>query len=68
MPSDQFEQLLMQRLDRLEEKLDSVRTSDIPKIKLDVMALVTEHKASSKMYSFIGSVLAIVIGEIIPHR
>jgi frataxin-like iron-binding protein CyaY len=68
MPSDQFEQLLMARLDKLEDKLDKVRTDDIPKIKVDVMAVVTENRSSSKLHAFIGSIIAIVIGAAMPHR
>ena len=68
MPSDQFEQLLMTRLDKLEEKLDKVRTEDIPKLKIDVTAVMTENKSSSKLHAFIGSIVAVVIGAAMPHR
>lgn len=68
MPSSKFEQLLMSRLDRLEEKLDKVRTEDIPTIKTDLMAIVTENKASSKLHAFLGSIAAVIIGAAMPHR
>lgn len=68
MPSDQFEQLLMSRLDKLEEKLDKVRTDDIPQIKVDVMSIVTENRSSSKLHAFIGSIVAVLIGAAMPHR
>lgn len=68
MPSNKFEQLLMSRLDRLEEKLDRVRTEDIPTMKTDIMAIVTENKSSSKLHAFVGSIVAVIIGAAMPHR
>lgn len=68
MPSDQFEQLLMARLDKLEDKLDQVRTKDIPQLKVDVMAVVTENRSSSKLHAFVGSIVAVIIGAAMPHR
>jgi hypothetical protein len=68
MPSDKFEDMLISRLDRLEEKVDQVRASDLPQLKADVTALVTENKASSKLHAFVGSIIAVVVGAAMPHR
>ncbi len=68
MSSDSFEQLLLARLDKLEDKLDKVRTEDIPQIKVDVMAVITENRSSSKLHAFVGSIVAVIIGAAMPHR
>jgi hypothetical protein len=67
MDSTQLEQLLA-RFDRLEDKVDRVRTEDLPTVKTDVAVLVARHKAQSKLHSFIGSVAAIIISAAMPHR
>lgn len=63
----QFEQFLS-RMDRLEDKLDKVRSEDLPKVKSDVAVLITENKNTSKFHSFIGSVIAILVSAAMPHR
>lgn len=68
MDSEHIEKLLLDRLDRLEDKIDRVRAEDLPKVKQDVAILITENKVQSKLHSFIGSVLAIIISAAMPHR
>jgi len=63
-----FEELLISRLDKLESKLDAVRTLDIPTIKTDMAILVNENKHQSKLHSFIGSIIAIGVSALLPHR
>jgi hypothetical protein len=63
-----FEKALLSRLDRLEEKLDKVRTEDLPAVKVDVAVLINENKTQSKLHSFIGAVSAIIVSALIPHR
>lgn len=63
-----FENLLMERLNSLESKIDKVRTEDLPKVKLDVAVLINENKNQSKLHSFLGAMAAIVVSAIIPHR
>ena len=62
------EKLLIDQLNRLEEKVDKVRTEDIPSAKIELAKLVTENKANSKLHSFIGSIAAVIISSIMPHR
>lgn len=68
MEPTQFEQLLISRLDRLEEKVDRVRSEDLPKVKTDVAVLINENKVQSKFHSFIGSIIAIAVSAAMPHR
>ncbi len=63
-----FEQLLIARLDSLDSKLDAVRTKDLPAIKTEMAVLVNENKNQSKLHSFIGSIIAIGISALLPHR
>ncbi len=64
----EFQRELLNRLNSLDGKLDDVRTKDIPRLREDVATLITENKANSKMHSLIGSIIAIVVSSIIPHR
>lgn len=63
-----LEQLLIARFDKLEDKIDKVRTEDLPKIKEEVAILVEKNKSASKFHSFVGSIAAIVISAAMPHR
>lgn len=63
-----FEEQLLQRITNLDNKLDEVRTKTIPAIKTDIAVLINDNKAQSKLHSFIGSIAAIVIGALLPHR
>lgn len=67
MEPSAFESLLIQRLDSMEEKIDRVRSEDLPKVKTDVAVLIAENKASSKLHSTIGSLIAVVISAIMSH-
>lgn len=68
MEPTSFEQALMARLDRLEDKVDKVRAEDLPKVKTDVAILINENKVQSKFHSFIGSLIAIAVSAAMPHR
>lgn len=63
-----FEKALIDRLDRLEDKLDKVRTEDLPQVKIDVAVLINENRTQSKLHSFIGAVSAIIVSALVPHR
>lgn len=65
---NEFEQAILHRLEKLESKLDDVRTKDLPKVKQDVAVLFNENKTQSKLHSFIGAVSAIIVSALIPHR
>lgn len=71
----EFEKAMIDRLDRLEdkidkhaEKLDKVRTEDLPQVKTDVAVLINENKNQSKLHSTIGSIAAIIVSALLPHR
>lgn len=63
-----FEEQILARFDKLDTKLDNVRTKDIPAIKTELAVLVNENKHQSKLHSFIGSIIAITISALLPHR
>lgn len=62
-----IEELILQRLTSLEEKLDTVRTKDIPSMKTDVALLIQEEKGSAKMYSGIATALSVFISLGLSH-
>lgn len=64
----EFEKAMLDRLDRLEDKLDKVRTEDLPAVKTDVAVLINENKNQSKLHSTIGSIAAVIISALLPHR
>lgn len=63
-----FEQAMIDRLDRLEDKLDKVSTKDLPQVKTDVAVLISENKSNSKLHTTIGSIIAVIISALLPHR
>lgn len=63
--SDRLEQLLMARLDRLEAKLDDVRTEDIPNLKTELALQIERNKPNSKLHSSIAAVASIIIASLI---
>jgi F420-dependent methylenetetrahydromethanopterin dehydrogenase len=63
----QFADLIMARLDKLEDKLDKVRTEDLPQVKIDVATLVNETSFSSKIYASIAGSLAILLSAAVSH-
>ncbi len=60
-----FEQLLLNRLDKLENKIDKIGTESIPQVKTDVAVLINENKASSKLHSSIAGALAVMVSALL---
>lgn len=56
-----FEDLLLQRLESIESKLDEIRTSSIPKLEKNYAVLKSETSHSAKIITGIGGLIAIAV-------
>lgn len=61
----EFEELILKQIKDLDDKLDNVRTKDLPNMKTDVALLIQEGKAKSKLHATVGSVVAFVTSTLI---
>ena len=64
---DKLEELIIAQLDKLEAKLDQVRTDDLPKMRTEMALLINENKASSKLHSAIGGAVAMIASVFLAH-
>lgn len=64
---DNFEELLLKRLDSMDQKLDEVRTISLPSIKTELALVAEREKTHNRIFSVSSSVVAAIIGALFHH-
>ena len=57
---ENFEEVLMKRLDVLDAKLDEVRTVTLPSMKIDMALMAERDRTHNRIFSGVASLVAIV--------
>ncbi len=65
--SPEIQALILQKLEKLEGKLDDVRTKDLPQVKVDVALLVKGAETSSKWLAAGTGVAAVIISVLLSY-
>ena len=56
-----IQDIILQKLDRIETAINEVRTKDIPNMKIDIAVVKTESKSSARVVAGIGGAIAIAV-------
>ncbi len=64
---DKIEKLLIERFDRLETKVDSLRTIEIPNLKTEVALIKERTGRSAKITALVGGAVTLVVSTAIAY-
>ncbi len=64
---EKLEKLLIERFDRLEEKVDSLRTIELPNLKTEIALIKERTGRTAKIVTLVGGAVTLVVSTAIAY-
>ncbi len=64
---DQLEKLLIERFDRLEDKVDSLRTKEIPNLRTEIALIKERTGRAAKITTIVGGAVTLAVSTAIAY-